>query len=531
MTCLDNLSINRFVEFIVAPGTTRSAHHAALALTLLMATMVKPAQPQALPQVTSAGVVNAASYAQPISPGSIVSIFGTGLANSIATASSIPLPTELAGSSVTVNGIKAPLFFVSPNQINLQVPSSVPWSYSDYTQAAIVVTTLAGASASVQVPVFQSGPSLFSTDGSGCGQASAWNVGADGTVSLNSRSNSAAPGDFVSLYGIGFGLPETPVVDGTFLGYGDSFQSEPGVVLGDQLLPYLLYAGLAPTVVGVDQINIQIPPGTQEGCAIPVAVESDGMLGPTLSISIHSGRGQCVDPPVESYGSVILTKTISSGTNNSTDAETLTATFPSGAGLQPPQPPVATQGYVGNVYAPATMSRTCAIIGRSQLSAGPLSLDAVSTGQTITAQPIPITGGVTYQQTLPNGFIAPGQYSISASGNPVAFQDKLTVPSPIQIQTTLTPGTKISASQGLVVNWTGGSGAIVKVSLVVPNGIFSTSIMATPMVRLDRSHSTEYAQANPFQWETASSVLLVCPQRTLRPSSWRSPHFPVPPVP
>jgi uncharacterized protein (TIGR03437 family) len=380
---------------------------------------------------------------------------------------------ELGGSSVTVNGTKAPLFFVSPNQINLQVPSTVPWANSVHPQAAVVVTTLAGASASVEVPLFESGPSLISQDGSGCGQAAAWNVGADGTASANSRSNSAAPGDFISLYGIGFGLPNAPVADGTFLGYGDAFQIEPGVILDDQPLQYLSYAGLAPTLVGVDQINIQIPSGTREGCAVPVAVESAGVLGPTLSISIHSGRGQCVDPPVQSYGSVILTKTTSSGTNNAVDAETLTATFPSGAGLEPPQPPVATQVY--NVPLPVTMSRSCSVTGRSQLSVGPLSLLAGSAGQTITAEPIPTTGGVMYQQTLPNGFIVPGQYSISASGNPVVFHGALTVPSPIQIQTTLTPGTTISASQGLVLNWTGGFGTIVKVSLVVPEEISSDS--------------------------------------------------------
>jgi hypothetical protein len=120
-----------------------------------------------------------------------------------------------------------------------------------------------------------------------------------------------------------------------------------------------------------------------------------------------------------------------------------------------------------------SVSRSCSVIGRSQLSAGTLSLLAVSTGQAIAAQPIPTTGGVMYQQTLPNGFIAPGQYSISASGSPVVFQGVLTVSSPIQIQTSLTPGTTISASLGLVVNWTGGSGTIVKVSLVVPVGISS----------------------------------------------------------
>jgi hypothetical protein len=54
------------------------------------------------------------------------------------------------------------------------------------------------------------------------------------------------------------------------------------------------------------------------------------------------------------------------------------------------------------------------------------------------------------------------------------FQGTLTVSSPIQIQTMLTPGTTISASQGFVLNWTGGSGTMVKVSLVVPEGISSS---------------------------------------------------------
>ena len=76
------------------------------------------------PQFSSSGVVNAASYAQPITPGSLVSIFGTNLANATASASQLPLTTELSGTSVTVNGVKAPLLFVSPEQINLETPST-----------------------------------------------------------------------------------------------------------------------------------------------------------------------------------------------------------------------------------------------------------------------------------------------------------------------------------------------------------------------------------------------------------------------
>jgi hypothetical protein len=107
---------------------------------------------QALPKVDPAGVVNGASYAQPIAPGSLVSIFGTNLAATTMTAQETPLPTELAGTSVTLNGIKAPLLFVSPSQINLQAPSSLSISYSAYTQATVTVITAVGSSIPVKLP-------------------------------------------------------------------------------------------------------------------------------------------------------------------------------------------------------------------------------------------------------------------------------------------------------------------------------------------------------------------------------------------
>jgi len=69
--------------------------------------------------------VNAASYAQPISPGSIVSIFGTNLASTTVSARETPLPDKLSGTSVTLNGVTARLFFASPGQINLGAPRSL----------------------------------------------------------------------------------------------------------------------------------------------------------------------------------------------------------------------------------------------------------------------------------------------------------------------------------------------------------------------------------------------------------------------
>jgi hypothetical protein len=96
-----------------------------------------------------------------------------------------------------------------------------------------------------------------------------------------------------------------------------------------------------------------------------------------------------------------------------------------------------------------------------------------STGKSTVAQPIPATGGVEYQQSLPNGFIAPGQYTVSALGQ-VQFQGTLTIPPPIQITSPLTQGTQISVSHNFVINWTNGTpGELVRMRLVANNGLFN----------------------------------------------------------
>ena len=97
-------------------------------LLWLLCLLLRAAFSQTPPQIQPGGVVNAASYAQPIAPRSVVAVFGTNLASAEAAASGTPLPTDLAGTSVTVNGTKAPLFSVSPSQINMQIPYSLETS-------------------------------------------------------------------------------------------------------------------------------------------------------------------------------------------------------------------------------------------------------------------------------------------------------------------------------------------------------------------------------------------------------------------
>src|SRR5580698_9419514 len=99
--------------------------HFAITLPWIFCQLLSPsafAQTSAVPVVTN--VVNSASYTGPVEPASLISIFGSNLAavTQPVAASVTPLPTGVGGTSVSVNGIPAPLLFVSPGQINAQMP-------------------------------------------------------------------------------------------------------------------------------------------------------------------------------------------------------------------------------------------------------------------------------------------------------------------------------------------------------------------------------------------------------------------------
>jgi uncharacterized protein (TIGR03437 family) len=395
----------------------------------------------------------------------------------------------LAGTSVTINGFPAPLAFVSPTQINAQVPSSLyAGTSSEFTTASLVVTTSAGSSAPAVAALAIGAPGFFTAEGSGCGQTAALNVKSDGTLSANSSSNSVAPGDYVALFGTGFGLALEQPPDGAATDGGLQFAAFPEVLVDGNPLPALPYWGLAPTLAGVDQINLQVPASTRNGCSTPVSA-SQTLGSPSVTISVQSGGGQCIDPPIQSYGQLSLDKSTFYGpVPNSVPivSEGFTASFPSGPDVQPPAPEAV-------VYAPVWMSgaaelpgvivssvpiifRACPVPGYSDLSAGPIQIQPLL-GSAVTTQPQPAASGVVYGAVLPTGFIAPGTYAISGTpGSAVALNASLVVGSPIQVQASFAPGTVISSSQPLTVQWTGGEpGTLVKVSLysVGPNYTYS----------------------------------------------------------
>lgn len=209
------------------------------------------------PVISPGGVVNAASGLAGVTPGAWISIFGSNLApNSLAAgASDIVngiLPTKLGGVSVQIDGKAAFILYVSPTQINVQAPDDTAFG-----QVTVTVTNAAGgASAAVNVNEASVMPGWFTS-----GNFILAVRPSDGAV-LNSASTPARPGDWLELFGTGFGEVSHPVPAGTVYSGADDTASPVKVTIGG--MPATVeFAGLVGA--GLYQINVQVPNGLAIG--------------------------------------------------------------------------------------------------------------------------------------------------------------------------------------------------------------------------------------------------------------------------
>ena len=232
------------------------------------------------PNVNEGGVVNAATFSRPSAPGSIVSIFGTNFASALAQASTVPLSTSLGGVSVTFNGVAAPLFFVSAQQINAQLPSGLTG-----TTASVVVTGAGGPSTARTIEINQVTPSIFTLNQQGTGQgavffANSLILAARAGASPPLESRPARAGDILTIYSNGLG-PVTPsVADGR--NTVDALRNttiRPTVLVGSTVVldADILFSGLAPQFVALYQINFRMPTGVAAGDAVPIQIRMSGI--------------------------------------------------------------------------------------------------------------------------------------------------------------------------------------------------------------------------------------------------------------
>jgi uncharacterized protein (TIGR03437 family) len=242
-------------------------------LAILTRSGISTALAACLPPPTNELVsVSAASY-QPaaLAPEAIASAFGTNLAPFNASATSLPLPETLAGTRLRVKdaaGVErsVPLFFVSPNQINYQVPPGMASGL-----ATITVTNSAGQSITGVTLITPTFPGLFTANANGSGPPAGY--------LLRVKSNGAQTTEPLAMLdpatnryvprAIDFFSDPTTQPDQLFLVlYGTGIRNRSalasvsawfnGVQEGD-----VVFAGKQGSLLGVDQINVRLMPGSR----------------------------------------------------------------------------------------------------------------------------------------------------------------------------------------------------------------------------------------------------------------------------
>ena len=211
------------------------------------------------------GVVNGASFSGPVAPGSIATLFGSNLVSSAVQAKGAPLPAALGDiGAVTIGGVAAPLFFVSGNQINVQIPlETAPGTVN------VTVTRGGQTSAPRAVTIVPAAPGIFTMGQSGQGAI----LNAKGT--LVDRNAPAAAGEIVQVYCTGLGAAASGGV-----------VSLPVTAQVGNVPAKVLFAGLAAGFVGLYQVNVEIPAGVAAGDAVSLVLAQNGMTSNSATLAV-----------------------------------------------------------------------------------------------------------------------------------------------------------------------------------------------------------------------------------------------------
>jgi uncharacterized protein (TIGR03437 family) len=231
------------------------------------------------PQITS--VVNAADGRSDIAPGGLISVYGTQLSPINMATAEIPLPTALANSCLSVNGLPMPVLFVSPNQVNAQMP------FQAIGNVTLILRTPGGQSHNYNLVVVPNAPSVFLSGAAGPGTNTPTVVrNDDNELVTNSHPVHRKSDTALVIYLTGLG-PTTPEV-GTGLPAPSNPLAisvlQPTVTLGGEQLP-LLFSGLAPGLVGVNQINVSVPFNVPTGMSVPLVI-TQGTVSTSIPVRV-----------------------------------------------------------------------------------------------------------------------------------------------------------------------------------------------------------------------------------------------------
>jgi uncharacterized protein (TIGR03437 family) len=275
-------SATPYTGTILVVGTGTAGGSTSITVTL---TITAP-----LPTINS--VVNAASFAKgAVSPGEIVTLFGTAMGPATAAYAAIDpttgkLATTIGGVQVFFNGILAPMIYVSATQIS----AIVPYEMAPIASPSVWVKYVGQTSNAYQLNSATTAPGIFTQNASGSGPGAILNQ--DG-VTLNGPGHPAAKGSIVTVYLTGEGQTSPQGVTGAIT----TATLPPPQVTPAPLLPVgvlinglpalPVYTGEAPGLAaGLMQLNVQIPTNAQSGAlSIQVSIGSNiSQVGVTVSV-------------------------------------------------------------------------------------------------------------------------------------------------------------------------------------------------------------------------------------------------------
>ncbi len=441
-------------------------------------------------QVTLSSAVNAASYLNPILPngnlaqGGVFIAFGSGMGPAkLQEISAFPLPTNLAGTSitVTVNGttVNCIMLYTSAAQVAAVLPSDTPVG-----AGTMVLSYNNTPSAALNVTVAAHDFGIFAINQGGSGAGVVTNAISNAVITNTASAN---PGNLLDIWGTGLGPVQGNEAAGPLPGNMPNLDLQ--VYVGSQKAT-VNYAGRSGCCTGLDQIEIVAPSGVY-GCAIPVYFVVGGVTSNFVTTSIAQSGSTCPNPSALTAsqqqtaqangglrtGSASLSRFHEHAAKISYESDS--------AGVVFSKVPLVDLQLAGDV--PPPMANTCLLVqfpsgglagfvASTPLQAGTVTLSGPIGSYTLVS-PQPGDYGITFSPSSPSGetgvinngtVLTAGSYTFTgASGgaNIGAFNVSVPFPTPLVWTNQITPPATIDRSQPLTITWSNGyAGALLYIN-------------------------------------------------------------------
>ena len=242
----------------------------------------------AVPKVNTGGVVHSANFVQdPLAPGTIISLFGENLSSEPvaggALADALPLPTELAGTQITLGGQVLPLLFSREDQVNAILPFELEDRVNESLSFLVRRTDL--GSVALSEPLFINGarPGVYTQDASGAGPGSIQDLG----FQLITAQNPVSASDVIIIYCAGLGdvTPDVATGEESTLVPLITTAAVPTVTVGGRPAT-VTFSGLTPGLASLYQINATVPAGVAAG-EVEVEVSISGQPSTPVTLFVQ----------------------------------------------------------------------------------------------------------------------------------------------------------------------------------------------------------------------------------------------------